>query len=122
MLAIDEAVEQARLNARSASPAEMAGELRDALGEKLLNFTVGSDAATISSWSEGEAPDPKLENGIRRVYEVYLLLKPLDDAATIRAWLVGMNPMIDDRAPAELLAEGEFDAALTVARSFAILG
>lgn len=122
MLSIDETVNQARARAKAASTAEIAGELRDALGEKMLGFVVGSAPSNVASWSEVEPPEAKKATALRRVYEVYLLLKPLDDEATIRAWLIGMNPMLDDRAPAELLAEGDFDAAFTAARAFAILG
>lgn len=121
MLTIDEEIEQARSVARTASTASIATTLRGALGDKLLAYVVDSDPSTIADWTAGAVPTEDREIGLRRAFEIYMILQPRDDDATIRLWMVGMNPMLDDRAPAELMAGGDFRSARVAARSFAIL-
>ena len=121
VLTIDQEIERARSVARTASSASMATTLRGALGDKLFGYVVSSDPSTIADWTAGTEPTQDHEISLRRVFEIYLILEPRDDDATIRAWMVGMNPMLDDRAPAELMADGDFASARVAARSLAIL-
>ncbi len=61
-------------------------------------------------------------DALRHVAHIYKLLEPADDKHTIRSWFVGMNPMLNDDAPAEVIARGEFKAALGAARAFVTTG
>ena len=36
----------------------------------------------------------------------------------VRAWLIGLNPQLDDEAPATAIREGRFKEVLTAARAF----
>lgn len=84
-------------------------QLKSSLGEKLMEFVLGEDLG-------------QNEERARGVFEVLLLLTAHDDDAVARAWLIGMNPMLDEMAPAELLARGEVETVRIAARSFLVTG
>jgi hypothetical protein len=96
-----------------------AAALKSLLGPKLMSLTMGVDPVTVDRWVAGRGT-PRLDNEkrIRCAYQVYSMLKPVDSDPTIRAWFMGMNPQLDDRSPAEAIAEGDLRAVLAAARAF----
>lgn len=98
---------------------EVARELENVLGQRLTAVIAGvSDAKAVGKWARGDrAPRPDAEQHLRDAYYVMRVLLQVESPATIRAWFVGMNPELDDRAPALVLGE---DAArvLQAARTF----
>jgi hypothetical protein len=93
--------------------------LKRMMGPKLLALAIGVDDSTIDRWI-GAKSQPNLQNEakVRACYQVYELLKPVDESPTIRAWFMGMNPQLDDRSPAEAVAEGDLREVLMAARAF----
>ncbi len=93
--------------------------LKTLLGPKLMSLTMGVDPVTVDRWTAGQT-HPRLDNEkrIRATYQVYELLKGVEASPTIRAWFMGMNPQLDDRSPAEAIAEGDLRAVLAAARAF----
>jgi hypothetical protein len=65
--------------------------------------------------------DTRTEQRLRDAYGVAQPLLEVEDPDTVRAWLLGMNPLLDDRAPAAVLAEDP-DAVLRAARFFVANG
>jgi hypothetical protein len=49
---------------------------------------------------------------------VFQLLQEEESAHTIRAWFIGMNPQLNDKAPAMAIREGKTRDALVAAKSF----
>lgn len=98
--------------------------LKMLLGPKLLAFTLDVNASTIERWiNGGTAPaSVEKEQRVRACFQVYQLLKPVEDPPTIRAWFMGMNPQLNDLSPAEAVNEGQLREVLMAARAFKVGG
>jgi hypothetical protein len=98
---------------------DVARQLEDVLGQRMTAVIAGiADAKAVGKWARGERfPRPDAEQRLRDAYYVTTLLLQAESPATVRAWFMGMNPELDDRAPALVLGE---DAArvLQAARTF----
>lgn len=59
-------------------------------------------------------------------YRIAALLREKDSAAVVQAWFQGMNPRLDDVAPARLLRKGDLEqvgpGVLAAARALAMAG
>jgi hypothetical protein len=99
--------------------AAIAGYLQDVLGQRLAAVVAGvSDAKAVGKWARGQRrPHPETEARLRDAYLVVELLLREESTATVRAWLLGMNPDLDDQAPAIVLGQ-EPRRVLRAARSF----
>jgi hypothetical protein len=102
------------------SVAQMAAFLQDALGQRLVAYMTGlKDAKQVSRWSSGaNAPRPETEKRLRAAMQVFGLLQEVESPHVIRAWFVGINPQLEDRAPVDAIREGEFRDVLAAARAF----
>lgn len=102
-----------------ASVPKIAGELEELLGQRLTAVIAGvSDAKAVARWARGErAPRPDAEQRLRDAYYIAHLLLQTEGPTTIRAWFSGMNPELDDRAPALVLAD-DAPRVLQAARTF----
>ncbi|MFD1249594.1 hypothetical protein ACFQ3F_17475 [Nocardioides ginsengisoli] len=114
---------------RLATP-ELVERLRDLLGAKLVAYlgSVGETRA-VRQWADahdGRTPSTEVVNRLRMAYRIAALLREKDSAAVVQAWFQGMNPRLDDVAPARLLREAELDEVgpqiLAAARAFAAGG
>jgi hypothetical protein len=81
------------------------------------------DAKTIESWIAG-TPSPKdAERRLRLTYQIVMTLAITDTPTVAQAWLIGMNPELDDRVPLRPLREGNLGQAaepiVGAARAFA---
>lgn len=106
------------------TPAELVDSLRDLLGARMVAY-LGSvkETRAVHQWAEGErAPSPQAVRRLRTAYQTAAILRARDADAVVQAWFQGMNPLLDDAAPARLLREGDLDAAgprvLAAARTF----
>lgn len=102
-----------------ASVPTIAKELEHLLGQRLTAVIAGvSDAKAVAKWARGErVPRPDAEQRLRDAYYVTTLLLQAESPATIRAWFSGMNPELDDRAPALALGD-DAPRVLQAARTF----
>lgn len=97
--------------------------VKELLGPKLAGFTFGVSLTTVDRWASSKVtPGLDRERRVRAAYQILELLRPVEAAPTIRAWFIGMNPQLDDRAPAEAIAEGDLRETLAAARAFAAGG
>ena len=89
------------------SVAEISCYLQDALGPRLTAVSVGvSDAREIVRWANGESqPDADIAQRLHNVYAIVQLLLQVETPQAVRAWFLGMNPELDDSAPALKLAD-----------------
>ena len=109
---------------------ELVERLRDLLGAKLVAY-VGSvrETRAVRQWSDAadpRTPSADVVNRLRLAYRIAALLRERDSATVVQAWFQGMNPRLDDVAPARLLREGDLDQVgpevLAAARAFAAAG
>jgi hypothetical protein len=89
-----------------ATPAEMAAFLQKLLGQQLTAYMTGiANPKAVGKWARGErSPRPPAEAKLREVFQVAVLISEFDDEETARAWFMGMNPALDHRAPAWVIA------------------
>lgn len=97
-------------------------ELETVLSRSLAAFTVGiKDPKTLARWSS--EPQPKIrqlttERRLRAAYQVVSMLRPWEDDSTIRAWFVGMNPVLADSSVAEAIRTDRVRDAMDAAHEF----
>ena len=111
-----------------ASFPEVATELRDVLGARLVAY-LGSvrETRAVRQWAEGSRePSADVQNRLRVALQVALTIAASESPQIAQAWFQGLNPQLDDRSPARLLREGEVDEVgpevITAARAFLIGG
>lgn len=99
--------------------AEVAAYLQEVLGSKLTAYIAGAeDSKSVSRWVRGTAPREDSERRLRTAYQVFHLLLSEESDHTVRAWFIGMNPQLDDEAPATALAQDRAQDVLAAARAF----
>ncbi|HZQ99937.1 MAG TPA: XRE family transcriptional regulator [Chloroflexota bacterium] len=104
-----------------AAPSELAARLQAVLGQKLTALLAGTpDPKAVGEWTRGaRAPHPGKEARLRVAFQIVELLLQAESERTVRAWFLGMNPYLDDRSPASVIADGkEPQAALEAAYAF----
>ena len=118
----------AHARATRASFEDVATELRELLGAKLVAYLgrVGETRA-VHQWAEGERlPSDEVQQRLRFALRVALPIAAADSPAIAQAWFQGLNPQLDDRSPARLLREGELQevgpAVVGAARAFLVGG
>lgn len=107
---------------------ELVQSLRDILGAKLVAYIVHvQETRAVRHWAEGiRSPSQAVENRLREAYQIAHTLRERDAALVVQAWFQGMNPLLDDQAPARVLRESETDDSawlvLAAAKSFVSSG
>ena len=108
--------------------AQLVERLRDLLGATLVAY-LGEvkETRAVAQWAAGSRePATAIQVRLRLAYRVAALLAQKNDAGVVQAWFQGMNPQLDDVAPARVLREQDLDdagpAVLAAARAFAATG
>lgn len=81
----------------------------------------------MRQWVDGErSPSDETMHRLRTAYYVAALMAERDSRNVVQSWFQGMNPVLDDIAPARLLREGALEevgpAVLAAARAFTSAG
>lgn len=86
--------------------AEKATFLQELVGQKLTALMTGiDDPKAVGKWARGErAPRGVVAQRLRDAFQVATLLALGESPQTARSWLIGMNPLLGDRAPAAVFA------------------
>ena len=111
------------------STAELVSNLRDLLGAKLVAY-LGKvkETRAVRQWAEGtrEVANPADVDRLRVAYRAASMITQRDGKQVAQAWFQGLNPLLNDCAPARLLREGDLETVgpqvLTAARQFAAVG
>jgi hypothetical protein len=87
----------------------MAAYLRRILGERITALATGAtDPKAIGEWVRGAGqPGPEVERRLRDAFYVAGMLMETESPQTVKAWFIGRNPQLDDRAPALVIAEDD---------------
>ncbi len=82
------------------------------------------DVRTLTRWASKDVRVIRIDHEmrLRAVYEIATLLRHFDAPETVRAWFIGMNPEVDDVAPAEVIRQDHLQDALGAARAFVANG
>jgi hypothetical protein len=109
--------------ARQPSLAEMVESLQVILGPRLTALVAGTkDAREIINWASSEVlPNSEIEQRLRGAFEIVQLLLKVESPSAVRSWFLGMNPELDDRAPALVFAD-EPEVVAEAARNFVAAG
>jgi hypothetical protein len=109
---------------RDCSSQELAQFLGERLGEDVTAYLSGiENPEIVRAWALGqEQPSPEEMSRLRVAYEATRCLSDVYGDVTIRSWFFGMNPWLEDCAPAYVLRHlnGETrDLVLSAAQEFA---
>lgn len=98
---------------------EMATYLQDLFGQKPTAVTTGiSDPKAVGKWARGEREShPDAERRLRAAFQVAEYLMRVESRQAVRAWFMGMNPQLDDRAPALVIRDNP-GLVMQAARAF----
>lgn len=108
--------------------ADLVAGLRDVLGAKLVAYLAGvQETRAVRQWAEGTRRMPsETEARLRLAYHVAGIVAESNAPRVVQTWLQGMNPQLEDRAPARLIRETDPHQSgpevLAAARAFARLG
>ena len=115
------------LAVRSTFP-EVVTALRALVGPRLVAY-LGSvrETRAVHQWADGaRAPGEAVQLRLRVALQVASMLAEAEGPRIAQAWLQGLNPQLEDRAPARLLREGDLQevgpAVIGAARAFLVGG
>ncbi len=114
-------LEQARRDATRLPIAAVSQKLQETLGQRLTAFAVGArDPKAIGKYAaQRQKPREEMAMRLRDLYVVTQILLARETAETVRAWMIGSNPLLEDRAPIELLHEEAVESVSRAAESMA---
>lgn len=93
--------------------------LQTRLGQALLGAIVMKSPRTVKRWANETVRVPQaIEQLLRDTFQIVEVLSSAESPAVARGWLMGMNPQLDDQAPAFVLANGDARDVMTAARDF----
>ena len=99
---------------------EIARELQDELGQRLVAYAAGiRSPKLVGRWAvRAHAPATEAEQRLRALYRTTLILGAAYGPETKRAWLTGSNPDLNDQAPIDLLRDGQTVPVFNAANVF----
>ena len=86
-------------------------ELTDILGAQLVAY-IGSvkETRAVREWSDGtRVPQGDTPLRLRFAYRVAKCIADSDGAETAQAWFQGLNPLLGNVSPAQLIRKGDLD-------------
>jgi hypothetical protein len=98
------------------------------LGVKLVAYIGGvKSTRQVSIWADGSGePGAADQERLRHAFHAAALLRERYDAVTVQSWFKGINPTLNDEAPAQVLREGQPTvgprSVIAAARAFANIG
>jgi hypothetical protein len=118
----------AHVKATRASFPEVAGELSELLGARLVAYLGGvKETRAVRQWAQAERePSEEVRVRLRMALQVAAMIAQADGAAVTQSWFQGLNPQLGDRSPARLLRDGDLNDVgpdvLGAARAFLVGG
>ena len=94
------------------------------LGAALTAHMLGKSPSTVNRWAQGSKKPAALadEQRIEATFQVFQFLIRGEGTSrsnhAVRAWFIGMNPQLDDKSPAEIVAAGEYRRVMAAARAY----
>lgn len=106
-----------------AGAAVIVSRLQETLGRDVVAVITGKQTRQVTRWVTGDAaPSVRDQQLLRDTYQVVELLAEVEGPEVTRMWFIGMNPQLDDQAPAEVIAAGNVRDVMAAARAFVNAG
>ena len=109
--------------------ADVVKRVEELLTSRLVAYLAGvQETRAVHEWAGGqrEVRSASVEARLRLAGQVAVFLADGETPRVVQAWFQGLNPYLDDRSPARLLREGEFEEVgpevIAAARAFALRG
>lgn len=102
------------------SIAGIARFLQDTFSQRVVAFIAGiEDPKQVGKWCrEQNAPRFDSEMRLRTAYQIFKFIENAENLHTARAWMIGMNPQLDDDSPLEAVAGERYKDVMTAARAY----
>lgn len=102
---------------------EIVENLVSIIGRRLTAYIAAvKDARAIDRWLAHVRPHRNVEQRLRLAYHIAVMLSQFDTHAVVQAWMIGLNPELNDDIPIRLLREGDPEVdgkrVLAAARAF----
>jgi hypothetical protein len=119
-MATTDVIEQAHQSATGRAPDELARELQEMLGQKLVAFALGDrHPKTVGRYARGDRePEP---DAMRRLVDLYTVVEILQHGMqerTVKTWMLGTNPVLRGNAPIDVFHEGRAYEVMGAAKAF----
>lgn len=100
--------------------ADIARFLQENFGRRLAAFIAGiEDPKQVGKWCIGQnSPRIDSELRLRAAYQVFQMITLEENSHTARAWMIGMNPQLEDDSPIQAIAEDRHKDVMAAARSY----
>ncbi|KMS86697.1 XRE family transcriptional regulator [Streptomyces regensis] len=100
--------------------AEIARFLQDTFSQRVAAHIAGvDDPKQVGRWAAGKnTPRFDSEFRLRTAYHVFTYIADCENRHIARAWMMGMNPQLEDDSPIHAIADGRFKEVMAAARSF----
>src|SRR3954451_5040627 len=120
MSALEHLIEDAHRAATDVRPPQLAAELQELLGQKLVAFAIGDrHPKTIGRYARGERdPEPETLGRLVDLYTVIRILRTGMRDHVIKAWMMGSNPRLKGKAPIEAVHDGRAYEVMGAAKTF----
>jgi hypothetical protein len=80
------------------------------LGPRLVAYAVGVSPSDVCRFANGETPAEDVAKRLRHLYTATWFIASTDGPGSAHDWLTLPNPQLQNRAPAELLRNGDSPA------------
>lgn len=96
--------ERAHREAMQTDISLIAARLQEMIGQQLTAYALEiADPRTIGRYADGEAVPADAQQRLRNLFEITQVLLARETPDTVRAWLLGSHPLLEDQAPVGLL-------------------
>lgn len=115
------AAEASALRAQTkATVAGIARFLQETYSQRLTAYIAGiDDPKQVGRWCRDQsAPRYESEERLRIAYQVFKLIESGENFHIARAWMIGMNPQLDDDSPIKAITDARYKEVMAAARSY----
>ncbi|HET9379426.1 MAG TPA: XRE family transcriptional regulator [Streptomyces sp.] len=100
--------------------AEIARFLQEMFSQRVTaHIAKVEDSKQVGRWARAQnAPRFDSECRLRTAYQVFTYIATCENDHIARAWMMGMNPQLDDDSPIQAIADERFKEVMAAARSF----
>lgn len=96
---------------------KVAALVRDFPSQAAVADLLGVSRSRVTRWLQGEGIDPDTAERVDLLELVWSALLRLYDAETASAWLTGLNPLLSDRRPIDVIRAGRAEELMRAIRA-----
>ncbi|EFF93072.1 MULTISPECIES: hypothetical protein [Streptomyces] len=99
---------------------EIARFLQEQFSQRTVAYVAGiEDAKQVGRWCRGQN-NPRFDSEfrLRTAFQVFRYIEECENRHVARAWMMGMNPQLEDSSPLQAIADDHFKEVMAAARSY----